>query len=676
MKTSEEGAVVAASAEPATAETMSSRAVGVRVVQPLLMLGAVLAVVTTAAVTLSDLTPGLLLDPGLAVRVLGPAVSGVGDLAGAVTVGSLVLATVAIPARSPAFALALRIAVAASTVWTLSSLAGLVTAYAIASGAAPDSQGFGAGLQLFATSFDAGRYLVASIVGAALTAVLAAAATGASGAAYACVISLAALVPAALSGHAGSAADHETAVSSLGLHLVGLSVWVGGLITLILVLRRLDSDLAAVTARYSGLALAAAGLVTLSGVVNASTRIETIDQLATGYGGLVVTKAVLTLALLVAGALHRGWTLRRLTDGRPAAFTRLVVAEAVVMAAAIGVAVGLSTTTPPVSDTEAPVGRSAAEVVVGYPVPPPPDLARYLTSWQPDLFWLVLVAAGLAGYVAGIRRLRRRGDTWPAWRAVMFAIGGVLLVWATSGGPAVYGRWSFSHHMVQHMLIAMIIPMLLVTGAPLLLALRTLRPREDGSRGAREWLLAVVHSPVSRLMTHPVVAAGLFVVGMVAFYYSPAFSLALRTHLGHELMIVHFLATGYLFDWVLMGADPGPRRVAHPFRLLILLATMAFHAFFGVALLQGTRLLAPEYWIVVAEGRPWGLAPLADQQYGAAIAWGFGEIPTLLLAIAIAIWWARDDAREGRRKDRAADRDGDADLVAYNAMLAGLARRD
>ena len=129
--------------------------------------------------------------------------------------------------------------------------------------------------------------------------------------------------------------------------------------------------------------------------------------------------------------------------------------------------------------------------------------------------------------------------------------------------------------------------------------------------------------------------------------------------------------TGYLFVQSLIGIDPSPARPPYPVRLLILLATMAFHAFFGLALLSGTGLLLADWYGAMGNG----IDALKDQQAGGGIAWSVGEIPTLALAIAVAFMWSRSDERESKRYDRKADRDGDAELEAYNAMLAERARR-
>jgi putative copper resistance protein D len=175
-------------------------------------------------------------------------------------------------------------------------------------------------------------------------------------------------------------------------------------------------------------------------------------------------------------------------------------------------------------------------------------------------------------------------------------------------------------------------------------------------------------------VTHPLFAAANFAGSIVLFYYSDAFGYAMRDHVGHELMNLHFALTGYIFVLTMIGTDPLPRRAPYPMRLLLLLATMGFHAFFGVAIMGGTGLLAADYFGNL--GRTWGPAALLDQQMGGAVAWGIGEVPTLLVAIGVAVMWSRSDARESKRTDRAADRNNDADLTAYNDMFAKLAERD
>jgi putative copper resistance protein D len=176
------------------------------------------------------------------------------------------------------------------------------------------------------------------------------------------------------------------------------------------------------------------------------------------------------------------------------------------------------------------------------------------------------------------------------------------------------------------------------------------------------------------LVSHPIFAAVNFAGSLVLFYFTPAFSWSVHDHLGHQWMTVHFLITGYLFVQAIVGIDPGPHRIAYPVRLMLLIGTLAFHAFFGLALMDGAALLLPEWY--GAMGRSWGSTPIADQHDGGAIAWGIGELPTAVLTIIVSVQWARSDQRDSKRLDRASDRSGNQDLEDYNAMLARLAKRE
>ena len=344
------------------------------------------------------------------------------------------------------------------------------------------------------------------------------------------------------------------------------------------------------------------------------------------------------------------------------------------MGAVSGIAVGLSRSAPPQSRELAQEVLSPAQVLTGYPLPPELDFARWFTEWRMDWLWVAFAALAGAAYIAGLLKLRKRGDKWSVLRSISWFIGLLALVYITSGGPAVYGAVLFSAHMVEHMALMAIAPLFLALGSPISLALQALTPRGDGTRGIREWILVLVHSKYSKLVTHPLFAAANFSGSLILFYYSPAFNFAMRYHVGHELMIIHFTLVGYIFIQSMIGADPLPSRAPFPLRLLLLLATMAFHAFFGVSLMMATGLLSGEYFGNM--GRPWGDGALVDQQTAGGIAWGVGEIPTLAIAMGVAYMWSKSDARETKRSDRAADRNKDADLGAYNDMFAQLAARD
>ncbi|MFO7690561.1 MAG: cytochrome c oxidase assembly protein, partial [Cryobacterium sp.] len=357
-------------------------------------------------------------------------------------------------------------------------------------------------------------------------------------------------------------------------------------------------------------------------------------------------------------------------------FWWLVVVELTFMGIASGVAAALARTATPIEEVVPAdlLVSTPAQVLTGELLPPELTYARYFTEWDFDLAWALFCAFGIFFYLAGVWRLRRRGDAWPAYRAVLWVLGLVILFYLTSGGVSVYETYLFSSHMLMHMALTMLVPLLLVPGAPVTLASRAILKRQDGSRGAREWILLAVHSKFAGIIANPLVAAGMFAGSLYVFYYSSLFSWAATEHLGHLWMTVHFLITGYLFVQSLIGIDPVPYRLPYAFRLLLLIGTMVFHAFFGLALMMGSGLLLANWY--GAMGRDWGLSAIADQQFGGGIAWGVGEIPTIALAVIVAIQWSRNDEKVTKRLDRNADRTNEAELTEYNERFARLAAHD
>ncbi|GAA1720025.1 cytochrome c oxidase assembly protein [Isoptericola hypogeus] len=655
---------------------------------PAAVLVAVLAVLLGGAYSGAFQALGGFSDPGALVRYGLPVATVLTELGVSVTLGTLFAAACLVP-PGRAQSRVLGAAGAAAAVWAVAAVAQLVLRYANVSGTSPASPAFGQGLAQFVTDLDLGRLYLAIIVVAAVTSALAMAVRGPVGAMWTALLPVAALAAQSTTGHAAGAADHELAVGAMLLHLGGAALWVGGLGALLVVVLTRGAgkaddgrQAAAAVARFSPAAGWCFVAVGVSGVLNAWIRMESVGDLLTPYGTLMLVKVVLMVALGGLGFAHRLWIVDRLgrvtsaTGGAGAVrrlFWRLLAVELLLIGAVSGVAVALGSTAPPVPD-EVPVDVTPAFQLTGEALPPEPTLARWFTEWSLDPMLAFACVAGLVVYVRWAVRLARRGDRWPVGRTVSWCLGMVVMFWVTSGGPAVYGHVVFSGHMVQHMTLAMLVPLFLVLAAPVTLLLRAIPARKDGSRGPREWVLGLVQSRVGQFFARPVVAAVLFAGGMVAFYYTPAFEFALRNHAGHVWMIVHFTLVGYLFANALVGIDPGPHRPAYPQRLLLLFATMAFHAFFGVVLTTGESLLVADWFGNM--GRPWGLPAIDDQQRGGGVAWGIGELPTLALAIAVAVQWTTSDEREARRQDRKADRDGDAELAAYNAMLAKMAERE
>ncbi|MGW1540675.1 cytochrome c oxidase assembly protein [Streptomyces sp. NPDC002309] len=302
---------------------------------------------------------------------------------------------------------------------------------------------------------------------------------------------------------------------------------------------------------------------------------------------------------------------------------------------------------------------------------PPFTLGRGL-QWSPEPFFLVACLLGLALYGWGVVRLRRRGDKWPLGRTVSFVAGVLTIGLMLCTRLNDYGMVMFSVHMVQHMVISMLSPILILLGGPITLALRALPPAARGHKGPRELLLALLHSRYMRIITHPVFTIPLFIASLYALYFSPAFDFLMGSKPGHIGMMVHFLAVGLVFFWPIIGVDPGPHRPGHLMRMLELFAGMPFHAFFGIALMMASTPLVGSYADPPAS---LGIDALSDQNAAGGIAWAFSEIPSVLVLIALLFQWRASEERQARRSDRAADRDGDKELEAYNAYLASLNAR-
>lgn len=614
-------------------------------------------------------------EASLAVQWGLPLVRTVVDLLAAATVGLLLAAAALVPSSkallSTASARAARLASWTAWTWSLLALVELVLAYAETFATTVGDSLDPVELLSFIGQSQQGAALVVSASFAAFAGVVARESEQPVGAWSALLLALLATLPPAVTGHAASAGDHDLATSSLVVHVVGVSLWVGGLLAVVWYARVDGRFLPLAARRYSALALWAFLAVGVSGVVNAMIRLDGLDNLTTRYGSVVLLKVLAFAALGVLGWAHRRHTLPQLDSGRSSAFARLALVEASIMVATIGVAVGLSVTPPPSSGrTSAP---PPAEVLLGLPMPDAPTLVHILTGWRLDLLVVgTLVAAGVL-YGRGLRTLRRRGDRWNVGRTIAWYAGLAIIAFGALSGLAVYGRAAFSLHMTQHMVLSMVAPLLLVLGAPITLALRSLpavRPNQPS--GPREWLLAALHSPFARVLTHPVTAFVLFISAPYMVYFSGLFETAMRQHWAHELMHVHFVLVGYLFFESLIGTDPIPYRAGYPMRMVTLFASLAFHAFFAVALMSTDTVIAATYFETL--DRPWWPDLLDDQTSGSAFAWAFGELPGIIVLVVLLYQWSRDDDRQARRQDRQADRDDDAELTAYNQMLA--ARRD
>ena len=477
------------------------------------------------------------------------------------------------------------------------------------------------------------------------------------------VISLVAITAPALESHSASGGSHALAIGSMLLHVAGLTLWVGGLFALMFLA---PEDRRIALPRFSVMALWAAIVVVLSGLINAWARLNFREAWDTTYARVIILKTIVTGVLLFMGYLHRkNLSLREKIDWR--SLTRLITAEVALMAAVTAIGIWLSLNASP-------------DRVVESEIPAAPTFTRILWAYEPDVFFIGVLVLAVALYIKGVAVLKKRGDAWPVGRTVAFALGIAGIDFATSGGLGVYAMYSFEYHMIAHMTLGMIAPIGLVLGAPVTLALRTLpQGRTPSESGPRAILVALLHSRIGVLFTNPIVALALFDGSLFVLYFTDLFGTLMSSHAGHLLMNVHFILAGFLFFMIIIGVDPSPRRIHHLVRIVMLFAAMAIHAFFSISLLATTTLIDKGFYS--SQNIPWlGSGILDDQRAGGSVSWAMGEIPIILALIATFILWMRDDAKETRRIDRNEERKaamGEPDeLAQYNEYLRSLSTRE
>ena len=528
-------------------------------------------------------------------------------------------------------------------------------------------------IQSFVFQISLGQYLFFQMAIALLITLTSRAITSTGYTAILLLIALIAVAAPVFQSHSASSGSHALAIGSLFIHVIALSFWVGGVIAIALLNK---DDRKVSLPRFSHIALWAAIAVVLSGVLNASVRLNFAAAWTTSYAYIVIIKVAVTFVLLFIGYKHRNYLAAK-PSVNWGAMTRLITVEAGIMAFVTLLGSWLSSNQPPVRGGAQEF--NAALAIVGLNMPEAPTLSRILFEYDPDVLMIGLLVLAVALYIKGVVVLTRRGDKWPVGRTISFALGISAIDFATSGGLGVYSHFAFSWHMVSHMVLGMIAPIGIVLGAPITLALRTLPQSRDGiERGVRGLLISALHSRYSRIITNPIVALAIFDGSLFVLYFTPLFGGMMQSHLGHLFMGVHFLLAGILFFHVIVGVDPNPRKVPHLVRIGILLAAMSIHAFFSVALMSTTTLIDGGYFESLQ--RPWSTDLLADQKSGGAIGWAMGEIPILIALIATFIQWMRDDSHEAKRIDRNTARMaalGQPDeLAQYNMYLNNLDKRD
>ncbi|MCO4239218.1 cytochrome c oxidase assembly protein [Pseudarthrobacter raffinosi] len=580
-------------------------------------------------------SPGLP-DPGDLTRWALPASRALHDVAATVTIGFLALAATVLPqdpdrpgSLGPSASRAMFYAAIAGSVWTLTGTAALTFSYADMAGTDP----FGPGASLDAVTsfiFDLalGRSLAVNVLLAATATTGAWLATRTTTAGVCTLLALGALFPLTVTAHGAS--NHEDAVNLLALHLIGATIWVGGLAAMYVLRQQMGRDLVVSVRRYSRLAGWCFLLVLLSGLWSAVLRLNGADLLGSAYGVLLVLKSAALVLLGFAGWLHRARTIRALESNphRMASFVRLAGAELALMAVTVGLAVALGRTSP---FATSPV-QSTAESFLGSELPPWLGAAEWLTQWHADVVWAPVTVLLVAGYLTAVARWNRSTGPWPRTRTFFWLLGCVFLAWATSGAPAVYGRLLPGMHVLGEMIVGLTVPVLLLLGRPGILAGTTLPRRTDGSRGLREWAAVFLKSRAMLWIGRPMPALALYAVFVAGYWFTPVLQLSLSNNPFRLAAMTSALGAGLNLAAALLKSRDRATGTAGSAVMWVLAAAATVHAGAGVAVMAGG--MHGDEWYAYIQSL-WNYSATAQQGTAGEVLWGSALVPLLALGVAV-----------------------------------------
>jgi putative membrane protein len=275
------------------------------------------------------------------------------------------------------------------------------------------------------------------------------------------------------------------------------------------------------------------------------------------------------------------------------------------------------------------------------------SISTIMRTWNADPIVVAILGVAAWAYLATFRSARDSGYGDHPARRISFLSGLAVVAMALLSPIDAYSNLLLSVHMVQHLLLTMVAPPLLLLGAPVAVTLRAAGPT------LRRNLLVLLRSHIVRGLSHPLVSWGLFAAVMWGTHFSPIYGAALTNHWIHVLEHVVYLSAGLLFWAPVVGRDPIPSRIGHPARILYVFLAMPQLAFLGLAIAGADRVLYSAY---IAESARVGVSALADQHLAGSIMWETGALLMVpALALVLADWLGMEE-RRGAAHDAALDR--------------------
>jgi putative copper resistance protein D len=239
-------------------------------------------------------------------------------------------------------------------------------------------------------------------------------------------------------------------------------------------------------------------------------------------------------------------------------------------------------------------------------------------------------------YLWGVVRVARRHPArrWPAWRTGMFLSGLAVVVLATESGIGSYDDVLYWDHMVQHLMLLMVAPPLLIFAQPVTLLLHASR------NPVHTWAKRAVRSRVATFLTWPVFGVLAYAAAVTGAHLTGVANLVESNQAVHNLEHALFLIIGYLFFLPLLGQEPIRWRLSYPVRFVILVLIMPIDTFTGLMLGYGS---ASTPGIPVGPRPAWAPSPLSDLHSGGAVMWVAGDGLMFGLMMLVFFMWSRDE---------------------------------
>ncbi len=291
-----------------------------------------------------------------------------------------------------------------------------------------------------------------------------------------------------------------------------------------------------------------------------------------------------------------------------------------------------------------------------------------LTQWQFAPIVTAFAVAAAAFYGWAVIRVRRRHPArpWPVWRTAMFAAGLAVIVLATQSGIGAYDDVLFYDHMVQHLLLLMVAPPLLIAGQPLTLLLHASR------NPLHTWAKRVLRSGIASFLTWPVFGAIGYALAIAAVHLSGVANLVEQNQTAHNAEHAFFVLIGYLFFLPILGREPIRWRLSYPVRFVILVLLMPVDTFTGLVLGYGS---ASSPGVPTGPRPAWAPSPVTDLHLGGAVMWVGGDGLMFVLMMVVFLMWSRDESTSvsARSWFERARRENLATLVASQQSAASAA---